>query len=333
MPVLRIKKSIPPMLFIIIFSLLLVLFFHSIEREIPAFKISPVEYSEESRAEYNCDADAPVNFLEERLPLASPDPERTSYPVTEIDGSGDKKYDGIAVSDTSDSGLIITDEMKKEWSIGSEDISLPTVLIYHTHSCESFSSGFTGFYYADQSSRSTMRNISEPGEKLKAALESYGIGVIHDTTLYDSPEFEGAYARSMEGVQAYLEKYPSIRVTIDLHRDSMVASDGTSYKPSYSIKGKKAAQMMLLTGADPYGELDYKNWYPNLLFSLKIQQKAEELYPGLMRPMMFCQRKYNLDATDCSLLIELGTDANTFSEADYSAELIGDVLGRLISGK
>ena len=57
----------------------------------------------------------------------------------------------------------------------------------------------------------------------------------------------------------------------------------------------------------------------------------EEKYDGLMRPVFFCNRKYNMNVTPCSLLLEFGTDANTLEEAVYSAQLIGDSLGRLLN--
>ena len=57
---------------------------------------------------------------------------------------------------------------------------------------------------------------------------------------------------------------------------------------------------------------------------------AEENYEGLMKPLYFCQRKYNMDLGVCSILLEMGTDANTLDEAMYSGYLTGKVLTEII---
>ena len=44
------------------------------------------------------------------------------------------------------------------------------------------------------------------------------------------------------------------------------------------------------------------------------------------RPIFFCYRKYNMDLTTGSLLLEIGSNANTLDESIYSAELIGNSL-------
>lgn len=281
----------------------------------------------------NGENDDPVDFLEEELPASTPDPDRESGKVIETDVSGEKNVGNIAVNDTSDSGLDLEEEIKKElnFTVDKSD-DQPTVLIYHTHTCESYMSYFSGFYYKDMSFRSTdcNKNVAAVGERLKKALEDDGYTVIHDMTIYDAPAFNGAYQRSMASVQDYLKKYPSIKVTIDLHRDSMANDDGDSYKPTAKIDGRKAAQMMIIAGSDPTGELEYKNWQDNLLFALKIEEKGAELYPGLMRPIMFCQRMYNMDATNASFLVEIGTETNTLGEAEYSGTLLGNILSQVL---
>ena len=50
------------------------------------------------------------------------------------------------------------------------------------------------------------------------------------------------------------------------------------------------------------------------------------MYPGMTRPLNFGYVAYNEYICDGSLLIEIGTDANTIEEAEYSGELLGNVL-------
>lgn len=54
------------------------------------------------------------------------------------------------------------------------------------------------------------------------------------------------------------------------------------------------------------------------------------MFPGLMRPVLFSQRKYNMDITHFSLLIEMGSEANTLEEACYSGRLLACALASLM---
>lgn len=103
------------------------------------------------------------------------------------------------------------------------------------------------------------------------------------------------------------------------------------YKPTAEIGGRKAAQAMLLAGCDADGSWgDFPDWRWNLRLMLRVQQKAQELYPGLMRPMNFSNSKYNMNATRGSMLIEVGTEVNTVTEARYTGRLLGEVLAQAL---
>ena len=271
------------------------------------------------------------------FPLVTPDPNRTYYEVKEIDASRSADACGISINDSTSSGTDIAAKLSESFEPEFADYELfsgePLVLIYHTHTSESYEQSFRGFYYEDDVYRTLdeSENVCAVGEALKEVLEKAGIGVLHDTTYHDSPAFNGAYSRSKETALSYLEKYPSIKITIDLHRDAMVTDEGLSYKPTTKIDSRKAAQMMIIAGCDPDGELGYDNWETNLLFSLQTQKAGESLYPGLMRPLMFCRRSYNMGLTDTSFLVEVGTQSNTLSEAVYSGKLLGNILTKVIT--
>ena len=49
-----------------------------------------------------------------------------------------------------------------------------------------------------------------------------------------------------------------------------------------------------------------------------------------MRPILFSERKYNMDLTKNSFLLEVGTEANTLDEACYSGRLFADGLSDLL---
>ena len=273
----------------------------------------------------------PVEFLEEIFPQLTPDPNRKSNIVKETVIGGGVKIGNIYVKDTSKTRLDLNQKLNESLAFQIENNAEPQVLIFHTHTTEAYMSGYTGYYYTDTPSRTQNNtlNVTSTGEAIKKSLEEAGIVTIHDTKIHDL-EYNYSYSRSRETVQEYLLKYPSIKLTIDVHRDSMTTDEGLKYKPTTTVNGIKMAQVMLLAGSDPTGVLGYENWENNLILNLKIQDKATQLYGDLMRPLMFCERKYNMDIAPASMLIEVGTEVNTIQEAIYSGELIGDVIAQVL---
>jgi len=222
--------------------------------------------------------------------------------------------------------------LKEKTDLEIRDKSAPTVLIYHTHTTESYLLADNGVFYGDYKTRSTdsTKNMIRVGDEICRVLEANGIGFIHDTNIYDE-NYEGAYSRSRVTVEKYLEAYPTIQIVLDVHRDAIYYSDTERAKPTAEIDGRKAAQIMIITGAEEGYITDFPNWENNLKFSLLFQKTAEENYEGLMKPVYFCQRKYNMDLGKCSVLLEIGTDANTLGEAVYSGYLTGKVLTEIIN--
>ena len=113
----------------------------------------------------------------------------------------------------------------------------PLVLIYHTHGSETYrkDKGKTG-------------SVLDVGKALKKELESYGIPVAHDTTIYDQENGEldrnAAYDYAGDSVEAFLEKNPSVKVVLDLHRDSVE----DSIHLVTDVNGKDTAQIMFFNG-------------------------------------------------------------------------------------
>lgn len=213
------------------------------------------------------------------------------------------------------------------------DKSKPTVLIYHSHTTEAYSLLDTGYYISsDARSNNSARNMVRVGDDLAAYLKKHGFNVIHDRTIHDK-DYTKSYDNSRATIEKYLEQYPSIEVTIDVHRDDITYSNKTKVKPTAKINGKKAARMMIISGCEYNRVKNFPDWEENLKFDLQVQNKVNELYPGLMRPILFSERKYNMYETHYSFLLEVGTDANTLDEACYSARLFGNALGQLLNEK
>ncbi|MGN0562918.1 MAG: stage II sporulation protein P [Candidatus Fimenecus sp.] len=241
-------------------------------------------------------------------------------------------YENITVRNTTPSHSIdIKSAVEKNATLQISDKSAPTVLIFHTHTTESYELLNYGWYTTEYVSRSNSpdRNMVRVGTAICEELTKMGIGVVHDTEIHDT-QYTGAYDRSRESIEKIMAENPSIQVVIDVHRDAIKQSDGTRIKPTAEINGKKAAQIMIIAGCEDGKVTDFPRWEENLTFALQLQKTAETDYPGLMRPILFSARKYNMDVTPCSVLLEMGSDSNTLEEAEYSGHLIGKALGELI---
>ena len=232
---------------------------------------------------------------------------------------------------TADSEIDIESIVQTGCTLPIEDYSEPVVLIYHTHSTESYIMTDDGEFSSSYPSRSDDKNINmvRIGDEITAVLESEGIGVIHDKTIYDT-SYNGAYDKSRQGIEKILEKYPSVVITLDIHRDAIYYDDYTRVKPVAEINSEKAAQLMIIAGAEGGNVSSFPDWEKNLAFAVNLQKYVNNKYKNLMKPIYFCNRKYNMDLTPYSLLIEVGTDVNTLSEAAYSGRLLGDVLADYI---
>lgn len=213
--------------------------------------------------------------------------------------------------------------MPFEIEVGSSE---PQVLIMHTHTTETFELEERDWYDLASTARSTdlSVNMAAVGQQIAEQLNAAGIVTLHDTTLHDYPSYNGSYERSNATVQSYLQQYPSIKVVLDVHRDAIEPQSGQRVSAIADINGQKAAQIMLICGADKNGNLP--NFKKNLAFAAAWQNAMESRFPGLTRPVLFDYRYYNQDLTTGSLLIEIGSHGNTLAQAIYSGQLVGQAL-------
>lgn len=207
----------------------------------------------------------------------------------------------------------------------------PQVLLFSTHATESFETRARNFYDNRYNSRSTDndKNVTSIEDKIATKLRNNGINVIVDKTQHDYPSYNGSYNRSAVTINNYLKQYPNIKIILDIHRDAIERENGERVKPVAMIDGKKAAQIMIISGCDD-GTMNFPNWVQNLKFAVALQNKMESKYPSLTRPIFLCYRRYNMHITPGSLLIEFGTNSNSLEEVQYSGELMGQALSELL---
>lgn len=238
-------------------------------------------------------------------------------------------YGRINIKNTTKEHLIDIKEYLNRNIPASIDKNGPVVLIYHTHSSESYQMIENSFYSNSLIADPNSLGVIRVGDALCDTIRSYGYEVIHDTTVYDT-SFNGAFDRSREHISEILRANPSIQIVIDLHRDSISRKDGTKVKTTTEIDGKKVAQIQITAGCEESPVVSFPNWEKNLTFAIHLQEELAAYNQKIVRPILFCTRKYNLDLVPCAVNIDIGTDANTIREAVYSAEILGESIVKIL---
>lgn len=197
----------------------------------------------------------------------------------------------------------------------------PQILIYHTHSQET---------YADYP-ENPEADVIHLGEELAILLRERGYNVFHDESVYDYRDGKldrsAAYTYALDGITGLLQKYPSIEVVLDIHRDGV--ADGTRLVTE--LGGSETAKLMFFNGTSmsPDGPIEYlpnPNLRENLAFSFQMQLLADGKYPGLMRKIYLKGLRYNEHVRARSALIEVGAQTNTYAEAKAAMEPLADIL-------
>ena len=117
-----------------------------------------------------------------------------------------------------------------------------------------------------------------------------------------------SYKASRQLLENSIIKYPSLKYFIDIHRDSLPHD-----KTTVNINNKDYAKVIFLIG------LENPKYQENLEFTEKINNKINELYPGLSKGIYKkggpgVNGVYNQDFSPYTILIEIGGYENTTNE-------------------
>ena len=208
----------------------------------------------------------------------------------------------------------------------SKDSPGPQILIFHTHSQETFADSVEG----DEST-----SIVGVGERLAGILtEEYGYQVLHHTGQYDVDTRDDAYSNALPAIEQVLKENPTIQVVIDLHRDQMPEET----KLVMDLDGRPTARFMFFNGLSrtkKTGNISYlynENQEDNLAFSFQMQMAAAQYYPGLTRKIYLKGYRYNMHLRPRYLLVELGAQNNTVEEAMNACDPLAHILDLVLSG-
>lgn len=226
-------------------------------------------------------------------------------------------------------------KIKNETNFNLDELQLSTdnvntdnknVIIFHTHTCESYTQTENCRYEESGNYRTTNveYSVSKVGDELGKYLTNYGFNVIHNKTYHDYPAYNGSYGRSLKTVSDILSKNKA-NIIIDLHRDAM---NDETYAPKVKIGDEYVSQIMFVIGTDGSG-LKHDNWKQNLEFAIKVQQKGNELYPGLFKPIILRNARYNQNLSSEAVIVEFGATGNTLEEATGASKYLAKVLSEI----
>lgn len=206
-----------------------------------------------------------------------------------------------------------------------EFVNKRDVIIYHTHTCESYTPTENSNYVSTGNFRTTDLNFSvaRVGTELANNLNNMGFNVIHDTSYHDYPSYTGSYTRSFATINKILGENPNSEFVIDLHRDALGSS--SSYGPTVQIGDEIAAQIMFVIGTDG-GGLEHTNWINNFKLAIKIQEQANLMYPGLFKPIILRNSRYNQHVSKGACIIEVGATGNTIEQCNTSMKYLSKVI-------
>ena len=230
-----------------------------------------------------------------------------------------KIYNGVKIKNESKYKLT-EEDLKPDIDFKNKE----DIVIYHTHTCESYTKTEKYTYKNSGNFRTTDLNysVARVGEELKKYLDKYDFNVIHNKTYHDYPKYNGSYTRSLETIEKIL-KTSKASLVIDLHRDAL--GSNSKYAPSVKINGEEAAQLMFVIGTDG-GGLKHDKWKKNLKLAIKIQEKANEMYPGLFKPIIVRNSRYNQHVSEGACIIEVGATGNTLEQCLVSMKYLSSVI-------
>ena len=237
-------------------------------------------------------------------------PDKTTYEVF-----------GVKIRNESDYNI------QKEITDLNVNFNKNDILIFHTHTCESYTQTEQNQYDSTGNFRTTDLNytVVRVGDELEKYLKNYGYNVIHDKSYHDYPAYNGSYNRSLITVKNILQENQNTDIVIDLHRDAI--GDNT-YAPKIKIGDDYCARIMLVVGTDG-GGLEHDNWRENLKIALKLAQKGNELYPGLFKPVIVRNSRYNHHLSKGACIIEVGATGNTLEESLNSMKYLSKIYNEM----
>lgn len=228
---------------------------------------------------------------------------------------------------------VMTSQSETMAAAQTADIERARVLIYHTHTWEAYEMEEDAAYQPTETWRTKddRYNMVRVGEALAGELEKLGFVVVHDKTAFEPPNLSQAYTRSLKMLRERLAAGETYDYVLDIHRDAYSGLwNGANCVERED--GERLAYVMLLvgkgTGATGSGFDERPDWPQNLALAEQITQELGALVPGISREVKIKSGRFNQHVSTGALLIEVGNNKNTLSEALASCPVIAEAIAR-----
>lgn len=197
------------------------------------------------------------------------------------------------------------------------------VYIYNTHDEEEYQSSYLNAY-------NIKANVKVAAYYLQEKLKDLGVNsIVEEQSIRSILQknnwiYKYSYNASRILLEEAKEKYPKVKLYIDLHRDSSVKE-----KTTVTMDNKNYAKVMFLVG------LEHDNYEENLKETTKFNNILENDYPFLVRGIYKKSGPgvngiYNQDFSKEVILIELGGQYNTIEEVSNTIDLLAKVINQYL---
>ena len=193
--------------------------------------------------------------------------------------------------------------------VSAETVNRPIkVYLYNTHQSEEYIDGVT---------------VYEVTSMFAQMLRSEGVDVVFETADFleelslQNKKYNQLYTISRVHLEDALVEHGPFDLILDVHRDStsrsvsVVEQDGIEY-----------ARLMFVIGEKSSNASDVR------ALSSALSDKMNHMLSGIMREPFSRQSVYNQDMVNHMLLLEVGSDQNTSSEALRSLRIFVQMLKR-----
>lgn len=214
----------------------------------------------------------------------------------------------------------------------------PKILIYHSHSRESYrqdpanpyKEAFSEPFRTDDLNHSVVKI----GEVLAQQLTARGIAVLHDSTNHEAGNYNASYEKSLQTLKKHMADHDSLQVFIDIHRNGYEVGSGK--KPDDEvviINGERVAKLLVVIGTGEGimgGFTEKPKWEENAKLAIKLTNKINELYPGLAKDVYYKTGRYNQHVSTNAILVEVGSNLTTHAEAERATKYLAEAISQII---
>jgi len=251
--------------------------------------------------------------------------EEVEREVVEFNESYTDSYGSVKIKNTT--SIKLTESMlKPDYNVKNNK----DIVIYHTHTCESYTPTQENPYEASGNFRTIdlEHSVVRVGRELEEHLKKLNFNVVRSELKHDYPAYSGSYERSLKTVQSLLGENNEAEIVFDIHRDAI--GSNSNFAPTVQINGENVAQLMFVIGTNDGGG-KHPNWKNNLKFAIKVQEKANEMYPGLFRNISLRTATFNQKVSNAASIIEVGATGNTLEEACRSMKYLSEILNIVLN--